>query len=124
LVLSKFLRLQQDKQINKSSHKRIKNSETKKTYAYLGESEHTDAFSRSSAAFLRDDLYSLEYGTIKRSSEVLIWSDPSDCVNDGEDRESCRCMTVKNPVASFCSLSVSLLFQSSNSYRHRKHMQK
>jgi hypothetical protein len=31
--------------------------------AYLGESEHSDALQRSSAAFSRDDLYSFEYGT-------------------------------------------------------------
>ena len=125
MVLSKFLRLQQDKTNESSPKKKELEIQKQNTIiAYLGESEHADAFARSSAAFSRDGLYSLEYGTIKRSSLVLVWSDPSNCVNDEEDRESCRFMTVKNPVASFCSLSVRLLFQSSNSYRHRKSMQK
>jgi len=119
------LRLQQDKTNESSPKKKELEIQKQNTIiAYHGESELTDAFSRSSADFSRDDLYSLEYGTIKRSSLVMVWSDPSDCVNDEEDRESCRFMTLKNPVASFCSLSVSLLFQSSNSYIHRKSMQK
>jgi len=68
LVLSKFLRLQQDK-TNESSQKKKKELKIQKQntiIAYLGESEHADAFARSSAAFSRDGLYSLEYGTIKR----------------------------------------------------------